>query len=355
MAVTDLDVILRVAGATLLIWAAFGGGGRRTTARRLFVPLAVCLVGFLAGNTPDPGLRLSGFLGRVCVILAGYAAVFLWWWCLAVFDRGFRPSGLVLAIGLAWVAVASADRGLLGPVLADQGLSWILIVFGLIMVTHLAWRLIRDRPDDLVERRRSARALIVVTLAAQLLADLVVDIVLGFEWSPRGFTIAQNAAFLASTAWLLSLDLTANQTVSQVSEQSTPAPHRPVVDAPDSGLVARLNELVEVERVHLNPDLTFEQFVAAMGASERVVRRLINQQMGYDHFRTFLNAHRVAEAKRRLMNADHDGDKLIAIALDSGFASLASFNRVYRDREGHAPGTVRTVLRSGFEERSVDF
>lgn len=356
MALEDIDVIVRVAGATLLLWAAFGPGAGRTAARGYFVALALCLAGFLAGNTPDPVLRLSGPLGRLGVILAGYAAVFLWWWCLAVFDRSFRPRGAVLALGLTWFVVAGADRGLFGQALADRGLSRILVGLGLAMVAHLAWRLMRDRPDDMVDRRRGARGLVAAILAAQLLADLGVDIVLGFDWAPRIFTIGQNAAVLAFTGWLLSLDLEVDRRA-----EATRAPDKSADtagadgDAPDPVLARRLDALIEVERIYLNPDLTFEQFVAAMGAPEKTVRRLINRQLGYDHFRTFLNAHRVAEAKRRLADPAHRDDKLIAIALDSGFASLPSFNRVFRDIEGRPPSALRTALQAVSEERSAGF
>ena len=351
MAMTDIDVIVRVAGATLLLWAAFGPGSVRGGARKFFIPLAICLAAFLAGNTPEPALRLSGGAGRVCVILTGYAAVFLWWWCLAVFDRSFRPRGVVLAVGVVWIVIASADRGLFGETLANLGLSRILVALGFVMVAHLAWRLLQDRTDDMVDRRRRARGIVVGLLAAQLLADLAVDLVFGFDWNPQAFTIAQNAAFLVFTGWLLSLDLDDAKDLS-----ARPAPTvRRGEDRPSPQLTARLQRLLEVDRLYLIPDLTFEQFVKAMGAPERTVRRLINQQLGYDHFRTFLNAHRVEEAKRRLIDPAHRDDKLIAIALDSGFASLASFNRVFRDVQGCAPSAYRSAAQTASEERSAEF
>lgn len=354
MAVEDFDVIVRVAGATLLLWAAFEPGSGRAGARRFFIPLALCLAGFLAGNTPDPELRLSGLAGRLGIVLAGYAAVFLWWWCLAVFDRSFRPRGAVLAIGLTWIVLASVDRGLFGQALASRGLSWILVGLGLAMVAHLAWRLIRDRADDMIDQRRNARGLVVAMLAAQLLADLAVDLVLGFDWGPQAFTIAQNAVVLAFTGWILVLDRT---TVKQIeparSLRRSADPLRADRDAPDPRLAARVKMLIEVQQIHLDPQLTFERFVAAMDAPERLVRRLINRQLGYDHFRTFLNVHRVAEAKRRLTDPAHRDDKLIAIALDSGFASLSSFNRVFRDIEGRPPSTLRASPPPAFEERSA--
>lgn len=349
MALHELDVIVRVAGATLLLWAALAPGAPQAAARLYFIPLVLCLAGFLAGNSPDPDLRLSGAAGRIGVILAGYAAVALWWWCLAVFDHHFRPRGFVLGVGMAWIGIASADRGLLGPELVDRGLSWALIGLGLSMIAHLSWKLIRDRSDDLIDRRRGARAWAVALLAGQLAADIAVDIVLGFDWQPQWFSIIQNVVFLGFTGWLLSLDLkttTLSDATATSSRTGSPATLDSGEDV-DPELLRRLNDLMEVRRIHLDPTLTFDRFVAEIGAPERTVRRLINQQLGYDHFRSFLNVYRVTEARRRLTDPAHRGDKLIAIAMDSGFASLASFNRAFRTIEGGPP--------SGFRQAAGDF
>lgn len=352
----ELDVIVRVAGATLLIWAAIR---QRSDGRSYFVAVAICLCGFLAGNTPDPALRLSGPLGSLAVLLAGYVAVFLWWYCLAVFDAGFRPRGPVLAVSVIWIVVASADRGLLGPSIAEMGLSWGLIGLGLVMVGHLAWRLLRDRPGDLIDRRRQARVMIVVLLAGQLLADLCVDLLLGFDWQPHAFSIVQNGALLAFVAWLLSLDPTKASSTARDRGRSDVRPS--TASSADPVLAARLNRIMEVERIHLDPDLSFNDFVRAMGGSERSVRRLINQQLGYDHFRTFLNAWRVKEARRLLADPIRSRDKLVAIAFDSGFASLPSFNRVFREVEGRTPSAFReaapveTDPEPASEERQAGF
>lgn len=338
MPLQQLDVIVRVAGATLLFLAMAGAPGRMRGARAYFIPFAFCLAGFLAGNTPDPGLRLAGPLSSLAVILAGYAALFLWWFCLAVFDASFRPRGPVLAIGLAWIVIASADRGLFGEALADAGLSWALVALGLVMVGHLAWRLLRDREGDLVDSRRRVRRAVVVLLAGQLLADLAVDIFLGMDWQPQVFSILQNAALLAFALWLLQVAPRPRQAPPQPNVLPPGAP-QPAADP----MLARLHRLMEVERLYLEPDLTFAAFAAAMGAPERAVRRLINHGLGHEHFRAFLNAYRVAEARRRLADPARQSDKLIAVALDSGFASLPSFNRVFRDVEGQTPSAFKAA------------
>jgi AraC-like DNA-binding protein len=208
---------------------------------------------------------------------------------------------------------------------------------------------VRDRAGDLVDESRRARLLVVVLLAGQLGADFVVDLVMGLDWSPHGFTILQNAAFLAFAAWLALRLLPVPGPVNR----STRAPSPPPSQGEEARLVERLRVLVEVEKIHLAPDLDFADIVRRMGAPERTVRQLINHRLGHDHFRAFLNACRVAEAKRLLADPSRADDKLIAIALDSGFASLASFNRAFQALEGRPPSAFRNAPAS--EERPAVF
>ena len=120
---------------------------------------------------------------------------------------------------------------------------------------------------------------------------------------------------------------------------------------PKSPLAKRVGQLIGAEQAHLDPDLTLADFVARCGASERAVRDHINRDLGFDHFRGFLGHHRVREACRRIADPAHATDKLITIAHDCGFASLASFNRVFRAETGRTPSEFRAA--PSFEERSA--
>lgn len=274
------------------------------------------------------------------MLLSGWTAVFLWWFCLSVFDWTFKPRGIVLYVGLAWMLVACVDRGVFGEAQAGRGLSWLLIAMGLGMIAHLAWRLYRDCSSDLIDHRRRARAWVVALLAGQLLADMVVDLVLGLEWRSQGFSIAQNLAVLSFAGWLLTLEGDRDDRPSQPVLSRSTALTVSAVNYP-SALALRVRRLVEVDRIHLDPGLDFANFVGMVGASERVVRQLIRQHYGYDHFRTFLNANRMAEARRLLSDPDRHSDKLIVIAMDSGFASIPSFNRTFQLFENTSPGAFR--------------
>ncbi|NBW07604.1 MAG: AraC family transcriptional regulator [Caulobacteraceae bacterium] len=346
MPLDQLDVIVRVAGATLLVVAAIGKWRRGDRADdRWFAPLALCLCGFLAGNTPVSALQLGGPVGHLAVLLSGLTVAFLWWFCLSVFDWTFRPRGAVLVVGLIWMAVACADRGVFGEAIAQRGLSFVLIAMGLGMMAWLAWRLIRDREGDLIDGRRRSRLWVAILPAAQLLADMGADLAFGLDWQPQLFSIAQNAAVLAFTGWLLVLG--GERVVASPVVVRTPV----APDPEETALEARLRRLMEVEKVWLDPDLDLAAFVGRMGASERAVRRLILDRLGYDHFRTFLNAHRMAEARRRLVDPARRDEKLIVIAMDSGFASLPSFNRVFQQAEGVSPGAWRQARFSTSEAR----
>jgi AraC-like DNA-binding protein len=361
MIIGQLDLALRLGTVSimfLLAWLLLAQRGRIGQPAVLFTPLAVCLAGFVLGNTPLALLQPAGPIGNFADAAAGFTVIFLWWFALSCFDSRFRLQGGVLRVGLVWAAIAAADRGLFGNRLADAGLSQGLVVIGFGIVSHLVWRLLDERQGDLIEHRYHARVLVAVLLGGMLLIDLTADALLGFGWRPLAFSMAQNAMILGFGVWLAGRILTVHDDVLTfgVAGQG-PVPNSPAPDA-DHGrneeLYRRLNVLIESERVHLDPDLTFAGLVARMSAPERAVRTLINRQLGFDHFRAFLNHHRVAEARRLLEDPSRD-DKLIAIALDSGFASRATARAPIGRRRARLRQAVHPSRKPGFEERKSAF
>jgi AraC-like DNA-binding protein len=343
MGLAHLDSAIRLGGITMLLllaWLLFQQRRKVGVPALLFPPLAVCLAGFLIGNTPEPSLRLSGAPGAIAHFASGWAVVFLWWFCLACFDRGFRPRGAVLAAGLAWLGLAAAARISAVPVAA---LSYALVGLGFCIVIHLIWALYSDREGDLIQKRYDARGMVAVVLGGLLLVDLSVDLVFGFIWRPSAFTIAQNAALLGFSLWLARQLFDVRSGVLSFGGRPVAAAAEIPAEqsAVDGALRGRLRTLIDVERAHLDPDLTFASFAERMNAPERAVRELVNRALGFDHFRSFLNHYRVREACALLADPARAGDKLIIIAFDSGFASLPSFNRAFRAERACTPSEFR--------------
>ncbi|WEK46211.1 MAG: helix-turn-helix domain-containing protein [Candidatus Andeanibacterium colombiense] len=353
MCIDQLDVAIRAGAVStilLLAWLLLGQRRQIGLPAALFAPLALCLAGFVIGNTPITSLAPAGFVGTISHVVSGFTVVFLWWFCLSCFDSRFRLNGIVLGVGLLWAAIAALDRGLIGQALVDGGLSRLLVPLGFAIVGHLVWRLLEERQDDLIPQRHHARIMVAVLLGGMLFVDLAADALFGFAWRPIAFAMTQNAMILIFGLWLARrllmvdpsmLTFGVEQAAAMPAEAAPQSGHRP-----NTELHRRLSVLMEAERVFLDPELTFEGFVARMGAPERAVRTLVNHELGHDHFRTFLNHYRIAEARRLLRERDR-ADKLIAVALDSGFASLASFNRAFRAIEGCTPSAYRDAVRQG--------
>ena len=359
--VTALDLLLRIVPATLLLAAAalLWRDGRRDAVAWYFAALALGLVGFLAGNTPDPALKPSGAAATAAGLLSGHAALALWWFCLAVFDDDFRPGALEVGVAAVWSAAVLLDRGVLGAAYADAGFVRVLLALGLGIVVHVCVRLLRDRDGDLVPPRRRARRVIVAALAGLLLVDLAVDLAFGVGWKPAWFTATQNAVIGVIAARVLWATASADAGVLTFRRPVPAARHAaatvalpaaaldaaatesPAKTPGDARMRQRLDALMHGEQLYRDPELTFAAFAARMGAPEPEVRRFINQRLGGRHFRSFVNGYRVAAARDALRDPARAGDKMIAIAFDAGFASLASFNRVFKQAEGVAPSDYR--------------
>lgn len=351
MIIAQFDAAIRFGSAgifLLLAWLMLSHRRQLGLPTLLFAPLAVCVAGFVLGNTPLADVRPSGLLGGLAHTASGFTVIFLWWFSLSCFDSRFRLSSGVLGTGLAWAALAAADRGLLRDALANAGLSHALVLLGFAIVGHLVWRLLDERQGDLIEQRHEARIMVAVLLGGMLFIDLAADAMFGFGWRPLAFSMAQNAMIFTFGLWLAGRLLTVRADVLSFGVAQADA--KPRLAAQRGGgqhhdeLHRRLSVLIEKDRVYLDPELSFDQFVDLMSAPERAVRTLINQHMGYDHFRAFLNHHRVLQACRLLEDGPCDS-KLITIALDSGFASLASFNRAFRAIQGCTPSEYRTGAR----------
>lgn len=339
----QLDVALRAAGVGMLLLVGLVlvlSAPRRATAL-WFLPFALGVSGFLAVNAAGPAAELPDPLWSLASLLSRLATVFVWWFCLALFDNNFRPRAVELAGGGAWLALVVVDKRYLFAAPAGIDLSAMLIALGVGMMGHLGWRLMRDFRGDLIESRRRARPVFVGLLAAFLMLDFGIDISMGYGWRPPGFLLLQNGLIVLLTmglgAWLLTADA---KIVAGPDLRRRTAPVVAKAD-PDAALLSRLEALMTGERPYLDPDLTVSRFAGRLGVPEAVLRRLINHRLGFGHFRNFLNVYRIEEAKRRLRAGPGAGDKMIAIAFDSGFASLASFNRAFRQLVGRSPTEFR--------------
>jgi AraC-like DNA-binding protein len=104
--------------------------------------------------------------------------------------------------------------------------------------------------------------------------------------------------------------------------------------------VARLNEFVQTRRPHLNPALTLDELAAGLAIPAWRLSQVINRAFG-QNFCTFVNGHRVEEAKSRLIDPAGRGKTILEILYDSGFNSKSAFHDAFKKRTGLTPTQYR--------------
>ncbi len=118
------------------------------------------------------------------------------------------------------------------------------------------------------------------------------------------------------------------------------------VDSRDfSGDRAKLTQYMEEQKAYLQTDFTLKQLARGIDKSIHDTSEIINSGLGVN-FNEFVNQYRVEEVKTRLLNPDNDHLSILAIAMDSGFNSKASFNRIFKQMTGQSPSEFKANQRS---------
>ncbi|WP_421790340.1 helix-turn-helix domain-containing protein [Hyphobacterium sp.] len=98
-----------------------------------------------------------------------------------------------------------------------------------------------------------------------------------------------------------------------------------------------LRQRIRDENWHLEPRLSAPDLARRIGTNESYLSRTVNQGAGVN-FNRFVNEIRVEAVKSSLQEGTND---VLAAALDSGFNSKATFNRVFKEIAGQTPAAFR--------------
>lgn len=99
----------------------------------------------------------------------------------------------------------------------------------------------------------------------------------------------------------------------------------------------KLLQALEVEKIYLNPNLKLAELATHIDLTPHRLSQFINQTYE-QNFSDFINTYRLQEAQHLLIHTD---DKILAIALQSGFNSLSVFNTAFKKATGKTPSQYR--------------
>ncbi len=100
--------------------------------------------------------------------------------------------------------------------------------------------------------------------------------------------------------------------------------------------IERINKLMALEKIYLNENLSLKEFALHLKADPNLMSFILNNHMGIN-FYDFVNRHRIEEVKNKLNNPQYKHLTLLGIALESGFNSKTTFNRVFKQATGITP------------------
>jgi AraC-like DNA-binding protein len=270
----------------------------------------------------------------------GFAApnVFLMF-ALALSRDDYRPTwldGALLAANMVLfyiVCVPQASTMTVIGRLAHVAMSIALVAAAM----RVTWKCLAD---DLVESRREVSKAMLYIMPFAGFIILLFTLLETWNWPARPEPLLQSSMVLLTVA-AFAYAISATKDGIFASPEPATQPVAGEISPADRIDMRRLQELM-AKNIYLEPNLTIGTLAARMGVPEHRLRKLINNHMGYRNFAAFINDHRIDEAKRRLGSAALAREQITGLAYDLGFASLAPFNRAFKERVGMSPSEFRT-------------
>jgi AraC-like DNA-binding protein len=323
----------------LLIIAIFSlRDARHLLQGRLLAALSISVAALYLSVIPAI-FELPKALYIMARILSSIHLGLLWWFCLSLLKDDFRINKN------EWfgMAVLSFAPVIYVIELFDVHIPfWKAInIWGGVMpfalVAHIILIAVSERNNDLVEPRRKARFWLTLGL---MLASFISVL---SEYIDSSFIelITRNLfalpIILTFIFWLTRLDPDA----LSFKQQKEIVPKPLEINPKDTALYRDLIDVMEKQLLFKEHGLSINKLAIQLGTQEHRLRSLINQGIGFRNFSNFLSSYRIKHAKQLLSEPKNARLPILSISLDSGFTSLQTFNRVFKEHENCAPSFFR--------------
>jgi AraC-like DNA-binding protein len=346
-----------------LLWVVRRGNRRANRTMAAF--LVVLAIGMSHGVAERAGLYQAWpALGLLMGTLPLLYGPLFYFYVRAVTDRESRWTpvdalhGVPFVVGIAAYAIFFAWRW--GPQFGSGAIDsvirapWQVVLVLTTVQTIVYVRRIRDslsRHSDVVKSSYSTLDKVTLGWLRQRLTIYAVIWASGIvmmgavAFEPRALGVASQSVFLLVA---LNTFATGYRAMLEPIFFGPDAPAGPVRRYERSNLTpenaavlkARLLTLMEHDKPFLDPELTLPALAEVLGVQPAHLSRVINELLKQNFFE-FINRYRVESARQRLAARSAMGEKLITVALECGFNSVSTFNRVFKDLAGRTPSDYR--------------
>ncbi|MEN0049187.1 MAG: helix-turn-helix domain-containing protein, partial [Bacteroidota bacterium] len=105
----------------------------------------------------------------------------------------------------------------------------------------------------------------------------------------------------------------------------------------------KLKKLMKEEQPHLDPHLTLSILSTKLNVTTKILSQAINQIEG-TNYSQFVAKHRVEEVQRLMQLSEYENMTIAAMAYDSGFSSISTFNAAFKKHTGQTAKAYRKGL-----------
>ncbi|MEK7256702.1 MAG: AraC family transcriptional regulator, partial [Bacteroidota bacterium] len=303
------------------------------------------------------------------LVLPFLAPAAFWLFSKLLFDDGFcwrrRFGWLLVGVAVVYYLAFCQRRLHLFPssptldFVSGLTIHLISLIFVLLGILEAA----RNREADLVLSRLEFRTVFILATALLLAITLLTEVGLEGEPPPPLLDVVQKAAIA-----LLTIVFTANclnfkvDFLPEKEKAATPTPptqpptpegetplttsrsfgtssemEMPPQPTVDERLLRQLTDFMDNQKIWRTEGLTIRLLAEKMNVKEYRLRQAINQHLGYRNFNDYLNGYRIREACAVLGDPEKRDLTILEIAYDLGYASLAPFNKAFKDLTGMTP------------------
>lgn len=345
-----LDAMIRFPTITLLILMGVLCWRDSKASQQCAIIAALTLsLGTMLLNTAPEILRPPEPAFTVMRIIDIPNIVLLWWFGLTLFDDEFRLGKLEWGVLCGVFAVVLSMRiiDMTGATDIPVALTITNRVLSFGMMAHLLWKAVSGRQDDLIEARRKIRLYFTIALALSCLivvgAETYVSEIVGNTSDPQWLSTTRVAIIAPVVIWSALWFFQFRPELLKFEAVTKPTPKPAQVHPKDAATLTRLKAAMEQDSLHREHGLGIGDLAKRINVPEHQLRALINKGLGYRNFSAFLNTYRLAEAKATLSDAEQARTPILTIAMDAGYASLATFNRAFKSAEGVTPSEFRAA------------
>ena len=353
-----IDPVFRTATvmAALLLAVTLLTAGRRRPAALPGAMLCLAAAAFFVTSASGAGAAL-GSIGYVLTAVCVTKAVWFWLLARTLFVDGARLRARHIALAVAVSIVGTWQQKVFLPHFRAGSASVLenVAAFGfesllLILVSLGLYEAWRGMTGDLVERRRHLRLGFIVATGGYLAATLAVQSHnLLLSTTTPAFAVLANMTVVAAGCLIATWQMLQPRRETWIDQTRRTDIH--ALTPAESVVRINLENAIERERVFVQEGLTIGALAAHLSVAEPVLRRVINQGLGYRNFNDFLHAVRIREACAQLTRPELARQPVLSIAMNVGYGSIGAFNRAFKSRVGVTPTDYRRSATKPASER----